>query len=672
MVSRWAIIAVLLLTLTACIGSNSSELPTPPTFRHRANDPVIYFTLDASSSSRKDDEIQDRSLRCTAVGNPTPSYKWKKNGVLLDIDSLKGRVILGPGDGSLVFTTFVADDVGDYHCEANNTGGIAVSETIRLEHAWITFFQNGDPQMVSVELGDPYTKSCTPPESNPKPRVHWIVKANNGGFFQSLREDHISVNDEGTLFFHYVKETDHQINVYYTCTAENSKLNDYKFGSQFQINVTKLNRRSLHSKPIPIRELYVNQNAPIALNGRTHKLLCLFSGYPIPQANWYHNSTTIRNNTNGFSFDAKGTLTFEASMDKAGDYDCKFPANPENDRKFTVAVESAPYWVEGPPVSANVSEGETASFECLADGIPTPSVTFYRNGSPLKESNDMHVLGSKLTLYKASFRTDGTGSNAVYQCKVENKHGSLWANFHLGVLISPSIAVNGTRHKLECSSDADSNLTSKWYHNNVLVEDGANSGGFVLEENATTLVFNASSHTIGTYACKFPGHPEHDRHFVVILESKPYWIKKPPSKTDVVQGETASFECLTDGIPTPSVAFYKNGSPLKESNDTHVLGSKLTLNNVKFRTDGTGSNAVYQCKAENKHGIASTVFNVVVQRPHLVNVWWPVPVVFLVSIVAVIMAVVVVVIYVTKKHGDYQVSIMELERGREKVKVTSV
>uniref|UniRef100_A0AC35EU02 Secreted protein n=1 Tax=Panagrolaimus sp. PS1159 TaxID=55785 RepID=A0AC35EU02_9BILA len=65
---------------------------------------------------------------------------------------------------------------------------------------------------------------------------------------------------------------------YYTCTAENTKLRDYKFGSQFVLNVVKNKRRSLtESVGIPPSEQYVNQSSPIALLGQTHKLHCFFA-----------------------------------------------------------------------------------------------------------------------------------------------------------------------------------------------------------------------------------------------------------------------------------------------------------------------------------------------------------------------------------------------------------
>lgn len=103
-----------------------------------------------------------------------------------------------------------------------------------------------------------------------------------------------------------MSESDFKPQRYYTCTAENTKLRDYKFGSQFVLNVVKNKRRSCkfifvimsffynnlkstlnsllfflfivtESVGIPPSEQYVNQSSPIALLGQTHKLHCFFA-----------------------------------------------------------------------------------------------------------------------------------------------------------------------------------------------------------------------------------------------------------------------------------------------------------------------------------------------------------------------------------------------------------
>lgn len=47
------------------------------------------------------------------------------------------------------------------------------------------------------------------------------------------------------------------------------------------------------------------------------------------------------------------------------------------------------------------------------------------------------IDASKLTIYDVKQGINGLGDNAVYQCKVENKHGYLWTNFYLNLLGEP-------------------------------------------------------------------------------------------------------------------------------------------------------------------------------------------------------------------------------------------
>ncbi|CAJ0572045.1 unnamed protein product, partial [Mesorhabditis spiculigera] len=237
---------------------------------------------------------------------------------------------------------------------------------------------------------------------------------------------------------------------FYTCTAENTELKDYKFGSKFRLDISNNKRRSLSN--VPPSEQYVNQSNPIALQGNTHKLHCFFSGYPAPKPRWFHNGLEIsEDRDDGFRFEGFGkTLVFNVTQDKAGKYDCRFPLHGEIDRVFNVQVEAQP-------------------------GKPTPKVTFYKNGVEMKKSrNDGErylVDGNKLTIYDVKKGTHGKGDNAVYQCKAENKHGYVWTNFYLNLLaFKPQLltdageveAAIGQAVTLECKFFASPNAQIKW------------------------------------------------------------------------------------------------------------------------------------------------------------------------------------------------------------------
>ncbi len=44
-----------------------------------------------------------------------------------------------------------------------------------------------------------------------------------------------------------------------------------------------------------------------------------------------------------------------------------------------------------------------------------------------------------------------------------------------------------------------------------------------------------------------------------LFPAAPYWPDGPPPNTNTSEGETVTFNCQTNGKPTPVVTFYKNG-----------------------------------------------------------------------------------------------------------------
>uniref|UniRef100_A0A183CPC6 Ig-like domain-containing protein n=1 Tax=Globodera pallida TaxID=36090 RepID=A0A183CPC6_GLOPA len=189
---------------------------------------------------------------------------------------------------------------------------------------------------------------------------------------------------------------------------------------------------------------------------------------PNPEPTWFHNGQAIRpSNAKGFTFENHGkTLVFNVTAEHIGRYDCKFEKHPSSyDRSFDIKVNAAPYWHDQPPPNVNTSEGETVTFDCKSSGNPTPTVTFYKNGVEMRKprpGENWVIDGSKLTIFDVKQGVGGVGDNAVYQCKVENKHGYLWTNFYLNLLaFQPKLmeeepgqveAIQGRPFSLSCNS----------------------------------------------------------------------------------------------------------------------------------------------------------------------------------------------------------------------------
>ncbi|KAI1726468.1 fibronectin type III domain-containing protein [Ditylenchus destructor] len=189
---------------------------------------------------------------------------------------------------------------------------------------------------------------------------------------------------------------------------------------------------------------------------------------------------------------------------------------------------------------------------------------------------------------------------------------------------SSPIALVGQVHKLHCFFSGYPDPFPNWYHNGLEITQN-NSKGFTFESYGKTLVFNVTPEHLGKYECKFQSHASAvDRVFNVKVDAAPYWHDSPPANTNTSEGETVVFDCKTSGNPAPIVTFYKNGVEMKKPRQGEnwvIEGSRLTIYDVKKGINGQGDNAVYQCKAENKHGYLWTNFylNLLAYQPKLLE-----------------------------------------------------
>lgn len=431
---------------------------------------TLYYVLDSASAKEGTDSVKlkSRLFHCKAGGYPRPEYRWTKDGRPFDLSQYPDRITQIPGEGSFELRKLHAEDEGTYQCYAWNGNGTALSKPIHLKRTWIKYFPKEEPKVVEVELGEPFQRPCNAPQSEPPPRVFWITMGNQktqGTQFKSLNESHISVNDKGTLFFHYVHEDDYTPGIFYTCTAENQELKDYKFGNQFTLKINKNKRRRLTS--VAPTEQYVSPATVSVVRGKDLRLYCFFSGYPVLTPTWYKDGQELVVDEERIQLENFGKSLLVKSVDDltdAGQYECRFRRSDSLNRRFSVDVQSAPYWETGRPVaSQNASEGQDVIFDLKVRGDPAPSFKFYKNGKELKDGEAMGrvaIANNELTIRqvrkaKAGELDDEFRDNAVYQAMINNSHGSIWANFYLNLLaFQPHILSLPPQHSAVLGSDA--------------------------------------------------------------------------------------------------------------------------------------------------------------------------------------------------------------------------
>lgn len=78
-----------------------------------------------------------------------------------------------------------------------------------------------------------------------------------------------------------------------------------------------------------------------------------------------------------------------------------------------------------------VVRGNSATFICLADGTPSPTITWLKSGAALPKDSQLSLINQNSTLQISLARVDHTGR---YTCTAHNQAGEASRHFSLKVL----------------------------------------------------------------------------------------------------------------------------------------------------------------------------------------------------------------------------------------------
>uniref|UniRef100_A0A0N5AA85 Ig-like domain-containing protein n=1 Tax=Syphacia muris TaxID=451379 RepID=A0A0N5AA85_9BILA len=199
-----AAICLLSLLIVGSYGTvDFSNVHSPPVFIHNRNPEVVYFMVEHETVLRNETSksaLKAPILRCEATGNPPPEYTWYRNGTVLDIKAFNGNIQVLPKKGSIRFLKVQISDAGNYQCVAKNRYGVALSETILLNHTFISLFTESNKVVYKeVNVSGNLHVKCNPPISSPPAEISWILQG-DGNKFETIKDRSISTNDENILY----------------------------------------------------------------------------------------------------------------------------------------------------------------------------------------------------------------------------------------------------------------------------------------------------------------------------------------------------------------------------------------------------------------------------------------------------------------------------------------
>gem|GEM_PF-859890 len=251
------------------------------------------------------------------------------------------------------------------------------------------------------------------------------------------------------------------------------------------------------------------------------------------------------------------------------------------------------------PLSQNVPNGGTLQLTCTAVGIPTPTVSWSKNGVNLGKT------GSTLTVANASGTVQGT-----YQATASNSAGTAKSTEAVVVVgkapqfvQQPVSQIGEVGGIVDFSAILDTdNLTYQWFFNSNSIS------------GATNRIFELSSvdqTNMGKYFIEATGSGKTVRSLVVELDLvTPPAISKQPMRIRTSVGQTTNLSVTAVGIDPLIYQWYKDGVAV-----TGATNAILTLKSIQ-----TNSAGIYMVQINNPIGITmSSMVTVAVGDPLVIK-----------------------------------------------------
>ncbi|XP_069112970.1 protogenin-like isoform X2 [Argopecten irradians] len=522
------------------------------------------------------------NITCKATGNPTPSVTWLKDGEPFPNTSERWATSFGV----LVFTEADRSILGTYQCLAINGKGASISPEIAFTHAMLTNFPATSQQTITKTRYQYLALPCIGrPQCTPASACKFEWKR---GGEKLPSEDRIFVDNEGTLHFTYLEQSDDHS---YACGVWNGQLNLHTRSPQSTVLTVSDSSPSIHPPALMYSR---NVTGDISRSGR---LQCVFSGYPLPAISWLDNNGKIISNNDVFSLQDNGQSLMISSLTllHEGFYTCiglQRQTSARAEGKVYLNVTGPPVFEAGAMDDQVATVGSYVQYSCLSRSLRNethPEVPeWYHNGQKIS----IYGPGEKFSLNGTKLIVNNLEKNdtSLIQCMVQNSVGHNFREARL-VVIDPITVTNGLQDYIELTldvpvsvhvsavTDPRLSLTYNWSVYNGITWTNLPTG-VTISDDRQNITFSPNSRNIqelvGVYMYRVVIQHAFD---LVILETNVTYTAPPTTKsisstkTTEVPSTTTSSATSTTSTTTPSTTIsttiITTDAPTTEKSTTH-------------------------------------------------------------------------------------------------------
>nr|XP_006215559.2 neurofascin isoform X16 [Vicugna pacos] len=456
-------------------------------------------------------------------------------------------------------------------------------------------------------------------KGNPAPSFHWT---RNSRFFNIAKDPRVSMRRRsGTLVIDFRSGgRPEEYEGEYQCFARN------KFGTALSNRI----RLQVSKSPLWPKEnldpVVVQEGAPLTLQCNPPP------GLPSPVIFWMSSSMEPITQDKRVSQGHNGDLYFSNVMlqDMQTDYSCNArfhfthtiqQKNPFNLKVLTTrgVAERTPSFMypQGTASSQMVLRGMDLLLECIASGVPTPDIAWYKKGGDLpSDKAKFENFNKALRITNVSEEDSGE-----YFCLASNKMGSIRHTISVRVKAAPYwldepknlILAPGEDGRLVCRANGNPKPTVQWMVNGEPLQSAPPNPN--REVAGDTIIFRDTQiSSRAVYQCNTSN--EHGyllaNAFVSVLDVPPRMLSARNQLIRVILYNRTRLDCPFFGSPIPTLRWFKNGQGSNLDGGNYHVYENGSLEIKMIRKEDQG---IYTCVATNILGKAENQVRLEVKDP---------------------------------------------------------
>ncbi|KAM5259263.1 hemicentin-2 isoform 1-T1 [Hipposideros larvatus] len=552
------------------------EVYVPPTIQGAGGEPHLVKAVAG----------RPLALQCVARGHPPPTLSWHHEGLPV---AESNRTWLEAGGSVLSLESPGEASGGLYSCVASSPAGEAMLQyAVDVQVPPQLLVAEGLGQVTTL-VGQPLEIPCQA-SGSPVPTIQWLQ---NGRPAEELSG--VQVASQGTTLHIDRVEPGHA--GLFSCQATNEA---GTAGAEVELSV--------HELPSVVIIGGENITAPFL---QPLTLRCAGTGVPTPSLSWWKDGVALAA--------SGGNLQIEkVDLRDEGVYTCAATNLAGESKRDVVLKVMVPPNIEPGLVNKAVLENASVTLECLASGVPSPAISWFKGRQPVSVRKGVMVSADGRVLLIERARLSDAGS---YRCVASNEAGDTELQYGLRVNVPPRITLPPSLPgpvllnapvRLTCNASGIPSPMLMWLKDGNPVSTAGTSGLQVFPGGRVLTLASARASDSGSYSCVAVSAVGEDRRDVMLHVHMPPSILGEELNVSVVANESVALECQSQAVPPPVLSWRKDGRPLELRPGVRLSADKALLEVSRAEVRDAGR---YTCEALNRAGHSEKHYNL--------NVWAP-------------------------------------------------